>query len=78
MDKPQRGARVIIPVAQIEYVEGGDTIWIQSPLGATVLRIKTVNNNNVESEVCKNSPVSHADLRLNDSVGMCLGPDAEF
>ena len=33
-------SRVQIPVSQVEFVEGGHTIWVHNAEGATVMRIK--------------------------------------
>lgn len=68
------GARVVIPVCQIEFHVGGNTIWIHSPIGATVLRIKTMGK--IEIDKCDMNPVSHTDLIVKDDINFCLAEDA--
>lgn len=41
MPKLTKGDRVRIPATEIEIVVGGDTIWVHSPQGTTILRVKT-------------------------------------
>lgn len=53
-------ARIQIPVALLEFDEGGHTLWVHSPEGATVLRIKIEGEFRVRRE-CENV-VSHADI----------------
>ena len=62
-------ARVTIPVACIEYEEGGNTLWVQGPEGATVLRIKTMGK--ITSTRCQTSPVPHADVIVREDIVVC-------
>jgi hypothetical protein len=62
--------RIQIPVAILEFVEGGNTIWVHSPDGATVLRIKTKGRITVDRE-CSNT-VSHADIVVDAPIHICL------
>lgn len=65
--------RVKIPVTEIEFEEGGDTIWIQGP-GYTALRMKVLS---VRTKKCVDSPKTHCDVVLpNDIFVFCLGEDA--
>lgn len=41
MPKLNNGDRIHIPASEVEIAVGGDTIWVHSPLGVTILRIKT-------------------------------------
>ena len=59
-EKLEVGQLVQIPVSQIEFRVGGNTIWIQDSLGGTAFRIKTMGK--INTEVCNNSPLSHGDL----------------
>lgn len=59
-----------IPAALIEFVEGGNTIWVHSPEGATILRIKTRGKITVDRE-CVNI-CSHSDMIVNDDISICL------
>ena len=63
-----------IEVAEIEFEEGGNTIWIHSPLGATTMRIKTKGK--ITTETCGTSPVSHCDLIVEEDISFCLSDDA--
>ena len=72
-----RSRHVTIPAAQIEFHEGGHTLWVHSPLGATILRIKLMGGKFRVDESCENS-VSHADMIIPEGdVTVCLTDDAE-
>ncbi len=59
-------ARVVIPVEQLEYEEDGDTLWIHSPQGATVLRIKLLQGKfRSRPDDCENV-CSHLDMLILD------------
>lgn len=64
-----------IPAACIEFVEGGNTIWIHSPMGATILRIKT-NGKIVVNNECENI-CSHSDMIVDEDIHICLSDDAK-
>lgn len=73
-----------IPLTEMRIDLNSNTIWIDSPLGATVLRIKCWSG--IDLSFCKDNPVTHADINLGLPVGgeaartrrlnLCLGPDA--
>ncbi len=67
--------RVKISVCELEFEEGGDTIWVHSPAGATVLRIKSMKG--IVTSTCESSPVSHFDLVVEGPIEVCLAGDAE-
>ena len=67
--------RIQVPVAQLEFEEGGNTIWIHSPIGATVLRIKTMGKITTQKG-CENV-CSHADIMVKEDIEICLAEDAE-
>lgn len=62
----------MIPVLAIEFREGGDTLWIHGPEGATVLRLKTLNGA-ITSKRCQTSPITHGDAILQGDLEICLG-----
>jgi hypothetical protein len=64
-----------IPVAVLEFDPNGHTIWVHSPDGATVLRIKTMGKITFDKG-CSNV-VSHCDLTIKDDIDFCLAGDAE-
>ena len=69
-------SRVKIPVAELEFEEGGNTIWVHGPLGTTVLRVKV--SGRLSSAKCAENPSSHLDLVAQDvDPVFCLGPEAE-
>lgn len=70
----EEGQRVMIPAAVIEFNVGSHTIWVQSPQGATILRMKCTGKINVDQ--CVNSPTSHSDLMINGDIQFCLSADA--
>ena len=67
------GDKVAIPVAELEFINGGNTIWIHSPLGGTVLRIKCSGKITIES--CDSNPNSHIDLMVEGNMNFCLSED---
>ncbi len=66
--------RISIPVAVLEFDTDGKTIWVHSPTGATVLRIKSKSPIQAH-QGCINL-VSHCDITV-DSVHFCISRDAE-
>ena len=64
------GDRVEIPVALLEFIEGGHTLWIHSPTGGTVLRIKCSGKITVDAQ-CSNS-VAHSDIMVKGDIDMCV------
>lgn len=68
-------ARIKIPVAELEFDTEGNTIWIHSPNGGTVLRIKTKGKIIINNE-CENIN-SHSDIIVNENINFCLTDDAE-
>lgn len=70
----ERWSRVEIPVAVLEFNAGSHVIWIQSPDGATTMRIKCSGKINVDR--CKNSPVSHCDIYVKGDIDFCISEDA--
>lgn len=65
-----------IPVAMMEFDEGGHTIWIHGPQGGTVLRIKATGKILVD-RACVNIN-SHADLIVNGDIEICLVDEPEM
>ena len=65
---------IYIPAALIEFVDDGNTIWVHGPMGATILRIKTMGKITVNDE-CENI-CSHSDIIVKDDIEMCLSDDA--
>ena len=77
-------SRVAIPVNHIEFVEGGDTLWVHNDQGMTVLRIKLLRSKFRTTRECQN-PCSHADISVPVATGarpsdcdvvVCLADDA--
>ncbi len=60
----------IIKAAQIEFNEGGNTIWVHGPEGATILRIKSTGKIKVSRE-CENV-CSHSDMIVEGDIEICL------
>lgn len=71
---PPVTGRITIPVCQLEFDVGGNTIWVQSPIGATVLRVKVTGKISVDQ--CQTNPVSHLDLIVDGPARFCLSDDA--
>lgn len=70
----ESGTKIEIPVGALEFYIGQSTIWIQSPLGATTLRIKCTGKINVDH--CDTSPVSHCDIIVQGDINFCISEDA--
>lgn len=70
-----------ISAAQIEFYEGGNTIWVHSPQGGTILRIKCTGKICIEQ--CQNSPISHGDIVVHGdiivqgNIHICVSNDTE-
>ena len=62
--------RIKIPVCELEFEEDGNTIWVHSPKGATVLRIKSMKG--IVTNLCKTNPVSHADILVREQIEICV------
>lgn len=71
----KNGDRISIKVGLIEFNNGSNTIWIQSPNGGTTMRIKCTGKINIEQ--CNNSPLSHCDIIVNGDINFCLSEDAQ-
>lgn len=59
-----------IEAALIEFMPGGNTIWVHGPNGATVLRIKSTGKivvNNVCGNIC-----SHSDMVVVGDIDVCV------
>ncbi len=65
--------RILIEACCIEFINGGNTIWVQSPQGATVLRIKC--SGEIKTDECKNSPVSHGDILVDGDINIYVSND---
>jgi hypothetical protein len=66
----------MIPVGAIEFREGGNTLWIHSSQGGTVLRLKTLNGS-ITSKRCQSSPVSHGDAIIQGDLEICIAVNTE-
>jgi len=75
IELPELGEKVKIPAAEIEFVNGSNTIWIHSPLGGTILRIKCSGKINIEK--CDNNPNSHSDIMVEGDINFCLSNDIQ-
>lgn len=63
-------ATIKIPATEIEFDPDGKTMWVHSPLGATILRIKTMGK--IVVDRCDMNPVSHADIVVKDDIKICV------
>ena len=48
-------------------------MWVQAPIGGTVLRIKTMGKIRVSK--CDASPNTHADMVVQDDIRICVAND---
>lgn len=63
-----------IPVSVLEFRDGGTTIWVHGPDGATVLRIKATKI--VARRSCENI-CAHADITVRGDIEVCI-PEADL
>ena len=74
-------SRIAIPVALLEFDEGGNTLWVHSPVGATVLRVKIAGKFQVtgcgDNAVCSHADVTVPPGSRDGDVTFCLAKDAE-
>jgi len=61
-----------IEVCELEFDEGGNTLWIHSSAGATVLRIKCTGK--VTINKCCENIVPHADMMVQGDINICIPP----
>lgn len=64
--------RHTIEVCEIEFQDGGNTIWVHSKEGATVLRIKATGK--VKAHRGCSNIVSHSDMIVTGDIEVCLVP----
>jgi hypothetical protein len=64
-----------IPVAELEFVEGGKTLWIHSAQGSTVLRLKFTGGITMKTG-CINIGV-HADAVIDQRLEFCVPVEGE-
>lgn len=69
----EQGERLQIKAAVLEFNVGGNTIWVQSPEGGTIFRIKC--SGKITTEQCQNSPVSHSDIIVEGDIHFCVSKD---
>ena len=71
----EAGSRIVVPVGAVEFNVNSNTIWVQSNLGATTMRIRC--NGKINVDKCENSPVSHCDIMVDGDINFCLSNDAK-
>lgn len=59
----------LIPAAALEFHEGQQTIWVHSPDGTTILRIKCTGR--IRVDVCK-GPFVHSDAIVEGDITVCV------
>jgi len=68
-------SRYAIPAVLIEFDEGGNTLWVHGPQGATILRIKLLRGRFKVQKNCENI-CAHADMQIPEGdVTVCLTDD---
>lgn len=67
--------RVTIPASGVEFVDGGDTIWVHGTDGSTILRIKALGG--IVTRACGTGP-SHGDIMIEGPVHICIGEGAQY
>jgi hypothetical protein len=70
--KMPKGQTVTIPVSLIEFREGGNTLWVHSPTGGTVLRFKTLDGKITAKQCQSRAPVSHGDATIQGDLEICI------
>lgn len=69
------GDSIIVPVAGLEFREGGNTIWVHSTTGGTTLRIRCTGKIVVDDR-CTNN-VAHADVEVDGDITICLPKEVD-
>jgi hypothetical protein len=64
---------ITLEASCIEFVDGGNTLWVHAPNGSTTLRIKTTGKFIVEH--CNESPTSHGDMMISGDFTICIGTE---
>lgn len=59
-----------IYVGELEFNKGGNTIWVHSPDGFTVLRIKTLGK--IKVNKCDTDGYSHCDIIVKEDINFCV------
>lgn len=70
----EESTRHQVEVTELEFDEGGHTLWVHSAKGATVLRIKCSGKIQVERS-CRNI-VAHSDIYVQGDISVCVPDDA--
>ena len=60
---------MVIEVVGLEFIEGGNTIWVHGADGGTMLRIQC--SGQIRVNPCQ-SPVAHADVRVAGDIEICV------
>lgn len=61
---------ITLEVAQIEFYEGQQTIWVHALDGTTMLRIKCTGKIIVNSQCI--SPAAHGDIIVPGNIHICI------
>lgn len=69
----ETGRCITVPVAELQFIDSGNTIWVHGPQGATVLRIKTPKGQITVNRECENL-CSHCDLIVDGDIEFCCVP----
>lgn len=64
------GDRVVVELSGLEFDEGGNTIWVHSATGGTVLRIKCTGKIIIDPKCTNNVP--HADMQVHGDIVVCI------
>jgi len=69
-------SRITIPAVQVEFEDGGNTIWVTAPDGSTLMRIKTCGR--IRKTTCAGSPSAHCDIMLKkpSAIPTAFTPEA--
>jgi hypothetical protein len=67
---------ITLQVSEIQFADGGNTMWVHGTDGSTTLRIKTTGKFIMER--CTESPCSHADIMMQGDVHVCVGSEVEL
>ena len=65
-------ARIEIPVALLEFEEGGNTIWVHGADGATVLRVQAGRGSKIIVDRECSNICSHSDITVNGDINFCV------
>ncbi|MBC9909102.1 hypothetical protein [Chitinophaga varians] len=71
----RKGEMIRIPAWSVDFIPGESTIWVVSPTGDSIIRIKTPGK--IEVESCLVGPSSNFNIVLKENIKFCISEDSK-